>query len=451
MLVKTFKAEKVFGYLDLNIIFNEDINFLVGGNGSGKTTALKLINALIVPDFDVLLLMPYKKVELEVLHKDELILISSEEKEGGIILKISSLPNSELFISLSAKNEYGLYSDEVGVGRGLFGEFADHDVSRGLLEMQSPVFLGLDRRWEKSKVSKEDYARFRGIPLPPWVKTGKRGYNDNRLIEGLSNPSLLETARLVQETYRRLRHVEDRQSIKLRDSILLSSFQYSTVNEDSFSISASSFKDKFGILERQKDIKAALLKIEGNSSELSSKVDEFFNQVKPLFEKLSNEKSSNFKDVIPLEWLLNVAQLERISAIVKIIDDHKSKIDSLYKPINDFLNTINEFYKDSSKKLIIDTVGRLIVNPSDDVKSTIECLSSGERQLLVIFSHAFLNNKSNRKMVFVVDEPELSLHLKWQEKFAETIFSINPNIQFILATHSPEIIGINKHKAIWCR
>ena len=55
MRVKTFKAKRVFGYLDFNIKFNDDISFLVGGNGSGKTTALRLMNALVNPNFKDLL------------------------------------------------------------------------------------------------------------------------------------------------------------------------------------------------------------------------------------------------------------------------------------------------------------------------------------------------------------------------------------------------------------
>ena len=43
--------------------------------------------------------------------------------------------------------------------------------------------------------------------------------------------------------------------------------------------------------------------------------------------------------------------------------------------------------------------------------------------------------------IFIVDEPELSLHLGWQEIFVSSIREASPNTQFILATHSPTIIG----------
>ena len=133
--------------------------------------------------------------------------------------------------------------------------------------------------------------------------------------------------------------------------------------------------------------------------------------------------------------------------IVDIIDEHKSRNDGYYQPIDDFLGTVNIFYEDSNKKLEIDTVGQLIVRRPDGNECTIEGLSSGERQLLVIFAHSFFNQNN----VFIIDEPELSLHLGWQEKLADTIFSANPSSQFILATHSPEIIAGNKNKAVGCR
>ena len=89
----------------------------------------------------------------------------------------------------------------------------------------------------------------------------------------------------------------------------------------------------------------------------------------------------------------------------------------------------------------------MVVRRPDGNECTIEGLSSGERQLLVIFAHSFFNQNN----IFIIDEPELSLHLGWQEKLAEAMFSANPYSQFILATHSPEIIAGNKNKAVGCR
>ena len=41
---------------------------------------------------------------------------------------------------------------------------------------------------------------------------------------------------------------------------------------------------------------------------------------------------------------------------------------------------------------------------------------------------------------FMVDEPELSLHVAWQELFVDAVANANPGLQMILATHAPSII-----------
>lgn len=65
-------------------------------------------------------------------------------------------------------------------------------------------------------------------------------------------------------------------------------------------------------------------------------------------------------------------------------------------------------------------------------------LSSGEKQMLVILLTALV--QENRHCVMLMDEPEISLHIEWQERLITLIRSLNPNAQIILCTHSPAII-----------
>lgn len=41
----------------------------------------------------------------------------------------------------------------------------------------------------------------------------------------------------------------------------------------------------------------------------------------------------------------------------------------------------------------------------------------------------------------MADEPELSLHVSWQEKLVDSIIKINKNAQIIFATHSPDVVA----------
>ena len=65
-------------------------------------------------------------------------------------------------------------------------------------------------------------------------------------------------------------------------------------------------------------------------------------------------------------------------------------------------------------------------------------LSSGEKQILVIMLTALV--QENKHCVMLMDEPEISLHIEWQQRLVSIIRTLNPNAQIILCTHSPAII-----------
>ena len=65
-------------------------------------------------------------------------------------------------------------------------------------------------------------------------------------------------------------------------------------------------------------------------------------------------------------------------------------------------------------------------------------LSSGEKQVLVILLTALTEDQ--QPYVLFMDEPEASLHFEWQKQLIDLILQLNPNVQLILATHSPAVI-----------
>ena len=60
MKINSFKAEGVHDYLKFDLTFYPDLTFLIGINGSGKTSALKLILGLTSPAFHYLNQINYK-------------------------------------------------------------------------------------------------------------------------------------------------------------------------------------------------------------------------------------------------------------------------------------------------------------------------------------------------------------------------------------------------------
>lgn len=72
-------------------------------------------------------------------------------------------------------------------------------------------------------------------------------------------------------------------------------------------------------------------------------------------------------------------------------------------------------------------------NGSDELE--LRMLSSGEKQIVSLFSHLYL---SSRKGFFVIiDEPELSLSVPWQESFLPDIINTKRCNGLVAVTHSP--------------
>lgn len=65
-------------------------------------------------------------------------------------------------------------------------------------------------------------------------------------------------------------------------------------------------------------------------------------------------------------------------------------------------------------------------------------LSSGEKQMLVILLTVLVEDL--QPCVLFMDEPEISLHIDWQQKLIGLIRELNPNAQIVLTTHSPAVI-----------
>ena len=66
-------------------------------------------------------------------------------------------------------------------------------------------------------------------------------------------------------------------------------------------------------------------------------------------------------------------------------------------------------------------------------------LSSGEKQLFLrTLSIKMLEPEDS---IILIDEPELSLHPKWQQQIIKVYQNIGKNNQIIVATHSPHILG----------
>jgi predicted ATP-dependent endonuclease of OLD family len=106
--------------------------------------------------------------------------------------------------------------------------------------------------------------------------------------------------------------------------------------------------------------------------------------------------------------------------------------------IKAFFAFIDNLFRNTGKKIEIDSTNNIVFK-TDIGTITLEQLSSGEKQLLLILFKVFLMD--NKPYVLLMDEPEISLHISWQQDLIKTLRELNPNCQLIIATHSPSIFG----------
>ncbi len=105
-------------------------------------------------------------------------------------------------------------------------------------------------------------------------------------------------------------------------------------------------------------------------------------------------------------------------------------------PKKRFQDMMDELYSDTHK-LIDRRSNEIQFTQNGDVLTPYQ-LSSGEKQLLVILLTVLVEN--NEHYALIMDEPEISLHIEWQQKLIGLIRELNPNAQIILSTHSPALI-----------
>ena len=127
-----------------------------------------------------------------------------------------------------------------------------------------------------------------------------------------------------------------------------------------------------------------------------------------------------------------------ISAMLK---NKNEKVGDVQKKV---FNEINEIFENLSIDVKVEDISQdgrnitLFTNSLGD-EFDINELSSGEKQLFLRTLAIKMLNPENS--IILIDEPELSLHPKWQQRIVDVYRKIGKNNQIIIATHSPHILG----------
>ncbi len=168
---------------------------------------------------------------------------------------------------------------------------------------------------------------------------------------------------------------------------------------------------------------------------------------RPLMHSNLLEKMSDKSVVSELDWQLYKLQRRYLDYQVNIGNrtiqlltsgnpDNIKVAQEISAPRIRFMDYMDELFADTGKK-IVRTSNEILF---DQFGSTLlpYSLSSGEKQLLVIMMTTLVQDMN--PCVLLMDEPEISLHIEWQQQLIQRVRSLNPNVQIIMTTHSPALI-----------
>lgn len=168
---------------------------------------------------------------------------------------------------------------------------------------------------------------------------------------------------------------------------------------------------------------------------------------RPVLNSELLEKMSDVNVRTELDWQLYQLQRRYLNYQVNIgnriirmltagTPEQQMRAGELSKPKILFQDIIDELFRETGKTIVRDSNEIFFMQYGEKLSPYM--LSSGEKQMLVILLTALVQD--GRPGALFMDEPEISLHIEWQQRLITLIRALNPNVQIILCTHSPAII-----------
>ena len=173
---------------------------------------------------------------------------------------------------------------------------------------------------------------------------------------------------------------------------------------------------------------------------------------RPLLHSDLLEKLSDSRVKTELDWQIYRLQKRYLdyqvnigNRIIELLSggdpDEQQKAAEVSAPKKQFQDMIDELFADTQKKIDrkSNEIQFIQTNPSGTTEViTPYQLSSGEKQMLAILLTVLVEDRE--PYALLMDEPEISLHIDWQQRLIDLIRQLNPTVQIILSTHSPALI-----------
>lgn len=409
----------LFNKRNFFIKFDEIVKILISENGSGKTTILNIIVSSLKKDIITLRKMPFKIIKIKLKNGDSYCI----DKD-----KFFKNPGFSVDIIYNIERAGRRYGIEKNIIKDIIEVYsATHDIRSILKEIEkeelpynfterikSLLFSYLDKDLKNSEELDEytsfiEKLDFKVEYLPTYRRIeidydDRLNYEDRgeRNYKSEMNFGMTDIEKIIDKLTREIKFETARLFSEMNKEIL-----YDLLNNKNM-LSSQERKD----LINNPKIQIVLSRIQDLSDSR--------NLIK-LLEKAIESK--NFKGEFLGYYLLK---------IINIYEKQEEKENR----IKNFINICNT-YLFNKEFIYLDKETKIKIVDEEKNEISLSALSSGEKQIISLFSKLYLEDRDN--LMVVIDEPELSISILWQKKILLDIVKSNKCKLLLTTTHSPFI------------
>ena len=430
------KIRGLFNRTNILLSFDKEVNIYIGENGLGKTTVLNCVYYILKKKFTNMAEIAFDEITVKFKNTEKEYIVTSAD--------IRDYNNSN-----NRRNR-----------------FYEGKVIEGLLE----EYLG---NWSKEIMDQETFELIirkiaRSVDAPiSFIRQYAMDYIRNGKFEHQSAPKgnrkkVEELSKAIDENIsQKVIYLTTYRRIENDFSNLLSTNDRYSSSSDRLH-SETELLIQFGMSDVDKAIKVILKKISETSRESFNKMTgvllkEYASQssktgvrknnlidkdmLKIIFDRLGNEieetEKGNIFSLVDNNKIYDEKYSYLLDLIVKLIESYEKQ--KIYDDkIKKFADACNKYL--NGKQFVFDQSElKLYVEENDKKGNIIELsnLSSGEKQIVSLFSKLYLENE--KECILIIDEPELSISMKWQKMLLPDIMRSENCKLLLTVTHSPFI------------
>lgn len=436
--IKRIVIRGLHHHLDIDISFKEGLNVIYGKNGKGKTTFLHVLANILELDFKRFRHLQFRHIFVENFESSTIELFKDVSGRLKIHLNGSEAGYYERPDSLTPEISP---TERQAIKSAFGGRPVYLPAFRAILErVRSPAYgeAVRDEKLLEIKESEIQAIKESGVtpPSAPWQR---------------SDASATSIAR---------------KTVQCREWFgeFVPIIRYPSLIEVSESISAEYFEAQVAVSQSERNMLSSMF-IDVFKALVSSVETPPDGEIEPLMQRViqsldidDNTSSAHYTDYIGNRLAEEVSKAKEIGTreqseaqrrvlklYAEMLERRNQERTDAFNKVKNFEDSVNLFldgktlhvsdrWPNNSRRLR----ESIYIKTENGRNYPLTSLSSGERQVLtMLFSATRMSTMAPG--AFLIDEPELSLHIDWQRIILGTLSSQAVNRQIIACTHSPEV------------